>query len=293
MLRIKPECVPCTIQIGLKTARYASNNPEVHRRVVQALAKRLAHVSWEECPFEFAFVVQETVFNVSGIRDPYFEVKRDSNRRALSLYLGIKRIISTSENPLKLAAKFAALGNFLDFTMYPEIDLELMSSDIGNMDFIVRGFDKFEEYVRDAEKLIYFLDNAGEIVFDKILVETMMDVRGRAFENITIVPKEESLVNDATVNDVEEVSFTELPNVVVKPVGSGRKSAPYPRSRDVKKWIEEHDLVIFKGQANFELFLDEPDAFFILVTKCPIVAGVLGVSQGSMVLTHSSYLSKT
>ncbi|MCD6536228.1 MAG: DUF89 family protein, partial [Thaumarchaeota archaeon] len=82
-------------------------------------------------------------------------------------------------------------------------------------------------------------------------------------------------------------------NVVIKPIGSGRKRAPYPRSREVSDWIKEHDLVIFKGQGNLELFLDEPDTFFILVAKCPIIAGVLGVPQGSLVLKYSSSPSKT
>ncbi len=293
MLKIRPDCIPCTLSSALRMARRASSDPEAHKRVVQIMTEKLAHISWDESPFELAFVIQETIFNVTGVRDPYFEVKRDSNRRAAELYPKMRELISSSENPLETAVKLAAAGNSIDFGVYSEVDLDSVLSKAENLDFSLKDLSEFERRVKDAEKLLYFLDNAGEIVFDKILIETMIEFRRNKFRKITLVPKEEPLLNDATVHDVEEAGLTELPNVVIKPVGSGRKSAPYPRSSEVRNWLKEHDLVIFKGQGNLELFLDEPDTFFILVAKCPIIAEALGVPRESLVLRYSPPLSKT
>lgn len=293
MLKIRPECIPCTISGALRMARHASRDLEAHKKVIQIMAEQLAHVSWEESPPDLAFIAQEVVFNVTGVRDPYSKVKEKSNRKVMGFYPEMKRLISSSRNPLQTAAKLAALGNSIDFGVYSEVSLESIFSKIEGLNFTLQDIEEFKRRIKDAEKLIYFMDNAGEIVFDKVLIETMADFRGRWFKKITIVPKEEPLLNDATVVDVEEVSLTRLPNVVVKPVGSGRKYAPYPRSNEVRNWIREHELAIFKGQVNFELFLDEPDAFFILVAKCPVTAGALGISQGGLVLVHSSHLSKT
>jgi len=287
MLKIRPDCIPCTLSSALRMARRASSDPEQHKQVVQIMTQRLAHISWNESPFELAFAIQEAVFKVTGVRDPYSEVKKESNRDALELYPKMKKLISNSKNPLETAAKLAAAGNSIDFGVYSEVDLDSVIVKAERLEFAIKDFDEFEKRVKGAEKLLYFLDNAGEIVFDKLLIETMLEFRGGRFREITLVPKEEPLLNDATIADVQEVGLNKLPSVVIKPIGSGRKRAPYPRSREVSDWIKEHDLVIFKGQGNLELFLDEPDTFFILVAKCPIIAEVLGIPRESLVLRYS------
>ncbi|MDW8021949.1 MAG: ARMT1-like domain-containing protein [Nitrososphaerota archaeon] len=293
MLKIRPECIPCTIFSALRMARYASSDLEMHKRVVRIMMERLVNVSWEEIPSDLAFEAQEVVSEVTGVRDPYSVVKKWSNKRAMELYPEMKKLVSCSENSLEMAVKLAALGNSIDFGYYSEVDLESILSKIGNMNFALLDLDEFERQVVDAEKLIYFVDNAGEIVFDKVLIETMIDLRRRLFRRVTIVPKEEPLLNDATVVDVEEIMLNKLPNVVVKPIRRERKTDPNLRIEGFRDWIRDHDLAVFKGQVNFEFFLDEPDAFFILIAKCPIIADTLGVPQGSPVLVHSPHLSKT
>ena len=287
MLRIKPECLPCTLNSALRLVKHATDDIEMQRKAVTEAAEKLSKVTWKESPLELTFMIQRVVFELTRVRDPYAEIKKRSNAEILAAYPKLKKVVAESGDPLKMAAKLAAAGNALDLGAYSKINLNEPLKKARTEGFVIDDYEEFRKSVLRAETLIYFLDNAGEAVLDRLLIEVMLDVKDKPFKRITIVPKEIPLLNDVALDDVEEVKFDELPNVVVRSVGDGFGAAPHPRSNVVKDWMRNHDLVLLKGQGNFETFLDYSGVFFLLVAKCPVVAGALKAPQGSLILKYS------
>ena len=287
MLKIKPECLPCTLSTGVRMTKIATCNLELQRLAAQEIARRLGEVTWEEAPLDLSYIIQHIVARITGVRDPYQEIKRRSNLAILRCYEELKARIRGATDPLEAAVKLAIAGNIIDLGPYAEVDLDQPLKRISN-NLAINDFLSFRRSVMESRSLLYFLDNAGEIVFDKLLIETMIDIRGRFFDRVGLVVKEGPLVNDATLEDAVEIGLTKIQNSSIMLVGDGRGAAPSFRSREVENWINDYDLVIFKGQANFEIFEDKC-GFFMLIAKCPVVAEALGVKVGDMILKHSAY----
>ena len=286
MLKIRPECIPCTLSTGVRMAKIATDDPALQRRIVSELLRRFSEVTWDEIPPDLSYLAQEVVKDVTGVSDPYKEIKKRSNSIALKHYPYLEERVAKSLDPLEEAVRLSIAGNLIDFGPYSEVDFEQPFRKASE-EFAINDYEPFRRSVLTSRSLLYFLDNAGEIVFDKLLIETMIKVRGRPFDRVSLVVKEAPLINDATLEDAEEVGLTAIPRASIKLVGDGRGRAPSFRSSEVKSWVREHDLTIFKGQGNLEAFKDVSGAFFLLVVKCEIVAKALGVRVGGLVLRYS------
>jgi len=286
MLKIRPECIPCTLFTGVRMAKIATDDLALQRRVVSELSRRFSEVTWDEVPLDLSYLAQRVVKNVTGVSDPYKEIKKKSNSLALEHYPDLEGRVAESPDPLEEAVRLSIAGNLIDFGPYSEVDFEQPFRKASE-EFAINDYELFKRSVLTSHSLLYFLDNAGEIVFDKLLIETMIKVRGRPFDKVSLVVKETPLINDATPEDAEEVGLTAIPRASIKLIGDGRGKAPSFKSSEVKSWVREHDLTIFKGQGNFETFKDLSGAFFLLMVKCEVVAKALGVRVGSLVLRYS------
>lgn len=286
MLRIRPECLPCTLSTGVRMAKLATQNPELQRLAVRELARRLSNITWDEAPIDLSYIAQRVIEEVTRVQDPYEEIKRKSNSAVLKHYADLKASVRSATDPLEAAVRLAIAGNLIDFGPYDKVDLEQPFRKASE-DLVINDYEIFRRAVMKSSSLLYFLDNAGEAVFDRLLIETMIEVRGTPFEEVRLVVKEGPLVNDVTLKDAKEIGIDNIWNSSFMLIGDGSGSAPSFRSDEVKEWIKKHDLVIFKGQANFEIFKDEAGSFFLLIVKCPVIAEVLGVGVGDMILRCS------
>lgn len=287
MLKIKPECIPCNISIMIKTSRYATSDEEMQKRILQRALIYLAGLTWEESPMDVSSDLQDIIGELTGVIDPYREIKERSNEAALRCMSRAREMIWESDDPLRTAVKIAVAGNTIDFGTYSGVDPEMSMKIAESARFSIDNYDDFSSRVLEAKRLLYFLDNAGEAIFDGLLINTMIDVRGRPFEKITLVGKERPLMNDVTLDDLKKLGFQDLPNAVIKGIGCGRKARLHARSPEIKKMFNSHDLIILKGQGNFEMFHDECNAFFLLVVKCDVVGEVLNAGKGSLILKYS------
>jgi len=288
MLRIRPECIPCIFSTGIRIAKMATCDPELHRLAVSEMARRLSRITWNEVPLELSYIVQRIIEEITRIHDPYQEIKHKSNRIFLDKYEDLKSLVAGAADPLEAAVRLAIAGNDIDFGSYTVMDFKQpVKKAFKNL--AIDDYTEFRQAVMKSRSLIYFLDNAGEIVLDKLLIETMNDIKKRSnqFNEISFVVRESPVLNDVTLNDVIEVGLTDLQNVSVMSVGDGGGDAPSFRGDEIRRRINKYDLVIFKGQANFEIFEDMSRSFFLLTVKCPLVAGILGVEVGSMILKYS------
>ncbi len=272
------DCVPCCIRQGLNTIRHISDDGDQHREVVHRIVTRLVGVTLEQTPAALSDVAYRVVEEVTGNPDPYLEEKRQSNAEALAIYDELARHVTTSDDPLKTALKLAIMGNLIDkgigHGLDPEVDIEAA---------LVRAFahDDYAELKRElaeARTVVYLGDNAGEIVFDKLVVEQLQG------KDVTFVVKSRPIINDAMMADALQVGMDEVARVIEN--GSGRIGTDLDDiSDELRTLLDGADVVISKGQGNFETLADAPfERYFLLTAKCDCVAHVLGVSFRDAVL---------
>ena len=287
MFKIDLECVPCNLSIVIRSSRYATSDLGKQKEILKRALAELNDLSWRENPMDISSDLQEIIEDVVGVVDPYREIKERSNEVALKYAPRIRRMIEESDDPLRTAVKIAAAGNLIDFGAYSKVDLDAPIKNAEKAEFIIDDYEKFSRKVLEAKRLLFFFDNAGEVIFDKLLIETMIKVRGKPFERMTFVGKEKPLLNDVTSEELRRLGFSDFPNSEIKSIGCGKNAKLHARSMEVDKWFMDHDLVILKGQGNLEMFSDKSRVFFLLVAKCVVVSRFLGVKPGSFILKYS------
>lgn len=262
-----------------------SDDEGVHRRVLEAVMEKMSTFSLTATPPEMAMVVHQTVREVTGNDDPYRLVKERSNHRALELYPLMKKIIGASDDPLLASCKIAAAGNSIDFGV-PSESFEdyhsLIESALSSL-FMVDHYDEFVGRLSHASSLLYLGDNAGEIVFDRAFIEEMRNFRDI---EVTFVVRGAPIINDATHEDARYVGMDRAAYVI-------SNGTDYPGtvvrhcSREVQGLFRSADLIIAKGQGNYEsIDGDRGNLFHLFKVKCPVVAGQLKVNVNTMVFMN-------
>ncbi len=227
---------------------------------------------------ECARDIQSLYRSVLNDPDPYRAVKRDSNDTVLAMYNDLEYLVRNSDDPLITAMKLAIAGNIIDFAVNDHCDLHGTVDKVLNSGFAVDHTRQLREALSKATKVLYIGDNAGEIVFDKLLVSKI------AHPGLTFSVRGAPAINDATMEDAEYVGMTSLTRVISS--GYDDPTTIVSRSGDeFRRCYEEADLIISKGQGNLEGLIGEHDRriFFLLMVKCDVIAEYLGVEKGSYV----------
>jgi uncharacterized protein with ATP-grasp and redox domains len=234
-----------------------------------------------------AHEIHKIVRNFIKEKDPYEKVKKESNDLVLKIYPELKIKVETNKDPLITAIRLAIAGNIIDYGALEEFNIRQMIKAVLKEKFSIDDYKKFRQNLKNAQTLLFFADNAGEIVFDKLLLETIL--KKKELQKIRFVVKGGPIINDAIIHDTVYVGLNTLPNIEFLTISNGEPGTGPPRDSEiVKKWIEEHDLVISKGQGNYEGLSEYNNIFFLLIAKCPVIAFDLGVKKFDMVLKYQS-----
>jgi len=284
-MKLNLDCIPCFQRQALQAVRFISDDEKLHERVLREVAKKLLESNWDSTPPELAHQIHSIVKRITNENDPYKEVKRESNDLVLKMYPELKEKVKKSREPLRTAVRLAIAGNIIDFGVPQEFNLEETIREVLKKKFAIDDYKKLKEKLKDAETLLFFVDNAGEIGLDKLLVETFLETK--KLEKIDFVVKGGPIINDATLEDAVYMGLDGLPNSEFLAISNGEVgTGPARSSQTVKRWIKEHDLVISKGQGNYEGLSEHNGLFFMLMVKCPIIASDLGVEVGDIILEY-------
>lgn len=281
------DCIVCIIKQALKAARLATNDQRIQEEALRRVMLRLTEVKWTGTPPQLvrASRVAELIVELTGVDDPYKELKKMSNDEALAIVNEVRALIASQEDPLRAAVKVAIAGNIIDFAAVETYDLKETIEKVLKQEPAVDDYDRLREEILYADTLLYFADNAGEIVFDKLLIEEMIKIRKKPFKKISFVVKGGPIINDATIEDAVYVGLDKLPNIEFKKISNGRPgTGPERTSPEVLSWIKSHDITISKGQGNYEDLSSVEGVYFLLIAKCPVVAEDLGVKIGDIVI---------
>jgi len=214
-----------------------------------------------------------------GIADPYAGAKKHANETSLRILPRLERLVSEAQDPLRTAMRVSGAGNFLDFAVLTKECID------GKMEEILAGIDRplpdeteFGYFRRDLEngkKLLILGDNAGEIVFDTVLVKTLKQCYPG--KEILYVVRGGIAQNDATMEDAEISGMTKL----VRVIGNGSQIPGTELaycSGELLSHLKTADLILSKGQANFEtLAMCGMNIYYMFLCKCPKFTRRFGV----------------
>ena len=200
------------------------------------------------------------------------------------MYPYLKQLINGTDDHLYTAAKLAIAGNIIDFGAKERFDLRKTITTVLETPLRIDHYENFRKKINSTNSLVYLADNTGEIVFDKLLLETIL--KERDIKDITFVVKGAPFLNDAMLGDALEIGLDEISQLNFVEINSfsPEDESNGGENQEFLTLLKKSDMVISKGQANFENFHNHEYIFFLLMVKCPLVANHLDVPEGSTVL---------
>jgi len=265
-----------------RAGRIAKCAPEQHAELLRRVGAICAQTDLSCSPAVLSQSVYDELTRLTGNSDPYRDIKRDANRQALEVLPMVRERIATHADPLHAAIHVAAGGNLMDLGAGSAFDFQRDLDALLETPLVLDATDRFRQQLQPGTTLLYVADNAGEIAFDRLLIEQLLerDIR------VTLAVKAAPVINDVTLEDAETVGLTDLVPVVTtgaNDIGVNFEHA----SAEFIDHFRQSDIQFLKGQGNYESCDTEAvNGFFLLKAKCNVVAESLGVNIGASVFAH-------
>jgi uncharacterized protein with ATP-grasp and redox domains len=272
------DCYPCFLRQALEAARLAGADEAQQYRVLMEVAGEMRQFNLDSTPPEMAHRIHRITRRTAHNHDPYQRAKQASTRQALAMYPDLKALVAKAEDPLETAVRLSIAGNIIDLGMGPEHDnLESTVERVLAQPFAIGHLAAFREALISAQEVLFLADNAGETVFDRILIETLETP-------VTYVVKGGPILNDATREDAVEAGLDQVA-AIIDTGCDVPGTILHHCSPDFCQIFGQAELVIAKGQGNYEsLSGSGAPVFFLLQAKCPVIAQDLGVPVKSVIL---------
>ncbi len=284
-IKVYYNCGACFLRQAKEAIELSTDDEELKFKILQDVLAYLGeNFSKELSSNATGTRIHQYVKKETGCYDPYYDQKKAGNEIALSLMPKVREILKDNDG-LETYVKIAIVGNILDFgTFELGTDFESMIFEGLKKELLINEIDKFEEALRKYDKVLYLVDNTGEIVFDKLLIEKIREYG----VDVTVAVKERPILNDACMEEALEAGLDEVATLIT----TGSDSVGVVESMisdEFKEILLNSPFVISKGMGNFEglteMNFEGQDVFVLLCTKCPAISKELGIEEGSHVLT--------
>lgn len=264
-----------------------TDDEAVHEQVLREVLGMWSRMDMRQSPPAMAQKVHRVVRGITGVADPYLEVKDRFNRMAMAMVPELRKKIVESSDPMATAVRLSIAGNIIDFGVNSTVDEDALEATIARsltdpLDTV--ALEQFKEAVAGAGSILYLADNSGEIVFDRLLIEQM------PVEKVTLAVRGAPILNDVLMADAQMVGLTDLVEVIDNGTDAPGTILPLC-SESFRRRFETADLIVAKGQGNFETLSDtDRDVFFLLQPKCAVLAEHLGSELGRLIVVRSGMM---
>ena len=283
-MRIGLECIPCFVRQAFEAVSLVTDDEKIKERILRQVVYRLANESFDKTPPSVGGDIHRIIRCLSGDCDPYLDIKKDANALVMGLMPSLEQRIQSSSDPFETAVRLAIAGNILDCGQGNHVGKQKVNETVSQcLDQPIRKdtIKELGEEIRKASNIMYLGDNAGEVFFDRLLIEQLKGYP------ITFVVRGAPTINDALLDDASIAGLDTLVKVIDN--GSDAPGTIVEEcSEEFRSNFEEADLIIAKGQGNYETLSDgKKTIFFLLKAKCPAIAKHIGCREGDMVVAKN------
>jgi uncharacterized protein with ATP-grasp and redox domains len=285
------DCLPCLLNQSLRVAREVTRDEAMQKKVMDRVAQMIPELPLGLKPPEMTRLGYRIINEITGNNDPFRRIKDEANQAVLAACPRLKKLVPDTADELFTACRLAMAGNSID--LGPKFECgsvtDIIEAAGRPMPLAINDFDWFSSNIRNAQHLLYLGDNAGEIVFDRLFIEEIQRVKNI---EICFVVRGSPVINDVTVEDALAVGMDKVARVI-----SNGSDAPgtilAECSPELKRLYHSADIIISKGQGNYESLEDEPgNILFLLRAKCSLIANSLGVKVGDYVIKRQENIIK-
>jgi uncharacterized protein with ATP-grasp and redox domains len=279
------ECKLCMIKSFEKLLTEKSAGIKIKDKLLRRISDYVYGVDSELITPEAAREINRMLTETLNIYDLHKEEKLKSNNIALDHYSRFRELVLKSSNPFDAALRLSIAGNIMDYAACPEFFVnseqyfDKIINEVLTTEFAIDNSKELEKEIHNSKTLLLLGDNAGEIVLDKLLLETI------GHPNVFYAVRDKPVINDVTAEDAYYTGINTLARII-----SNGYDAPSTiiekASAEFISVYDDADLVISKGQGNFEGLASNTreDLFFLLIVKCDVIARLLGVKKGDYVV---------
>ena len=270
--RLHPQCLKCLLGKHLNAAPKEAGEKE-QTEYIQRLLRLLGHADPQTAAPVMLRQIEKLQEEMFGCAMDWPAIKRHYNAKMLEKEPGVRENIQRASDPFRAALQYAMTGNYIDFGTLQKVDdaeLDAFLADAENIPLPEEILTALKNDVLNAQRIVYLTDNCGEIVLDKLLMETMLAMNPAA--KMQVILRGENVVNDVTVEDAYQVGLDQIAPVM----GNGTDIAGtwMPSiSKEAKEMLESADVIIAKGQGNFEtLYFCGLNVYYLFMCKCTMFA---------------------
>ncbi|MFP4529566.1 MAG: damage-control phosphatase ARMT1 family protein [Candidatus Kapaibacterium sp.] len=289
-MKIEPECIPCALNSfnrGLGETRLAADEKMAE---VKAMLARMAAAESEMSPPGLGRIVHRRIKEFLGIDDPFAEEKRHFNELMMDKYDKFRENVWNSPDKFTAALNLALFGNVIDFGLLTRLGIEELIERGEEIQPAIDHSENLRAGILKSNNILYLGDNCGEIVLDRLLIEAIIEEFGP--KDITFATRGMPIINDITRRDAEFVGIDKIARVIDNGYDAPGTILEYC-SREFRQAFERAELIIAKGQGNFESLTESPaNIYYLLTAKCPVVARWFGVSKGARIVASARKMNR-
>jgi uncharacterized protein with ATP-grasp and redox domains len=291
-MQLEPECIGCLFNQMLRAFKLVK--PDTAReKVLRAQKKLMEYLMKVDINGTASPIIGKTAYGLVaetlGIKDPYFNLKKRYNQIALEFYDEAQNIVNDAKDPLMRALIISALGNTVDLATQHKIDFIEDMKTFSSKVFVINDYTQFKFALEKSDHLLILGDNCGEIVFDKLLIETIQQL----LPNLKIIYSVRSapIINDATIDDAKMVGLDKIVKII--------ESSPTPgieldtSTKEFKRYFYlQGGIMLSKGQGNFEslykLPIPQKEVYYLLKAKCVLMERIFQVKIGDLIFKRKT-----
>lgn len=276
-MKLHIECFSCMLRQTTMTLDRVDMPDDIKMDCMFKVLDEIKAADPDKTPAHITTYIYRKIIEYAKV-DPYRKIKHQYNEIALKMIPELTTLIKRSSDPLWTACRIAIAGNIIDFGIFKEFDIEAVIKRALKPNIALDEYVRFKQHLAKVDNILYLLDNAGEAVFDMLLIKLLIDM-GHV---VTAVVKGSPIINDVTIEDAIEIGLTDICKVIDN--GSDAVGTILmwcsPTFVDI---YNNAELIISKGQGNFEsLYNEERNIFYLFQAKCDVISRWLNLEKGSM-----------
>jgi uncharacterized protein with ATP-grasp and redox domains len=285
-MRTKDECISCLRRQTRTFSNIMTDDSLIKEKIIDFGYSEIERCNYHETAPKITADIFHHALRLTGLIDPYKKEKIFSNNIATEVVKNLKlEEMVKGENGFEHAVKLSIAGNIIDFSALEEVEDEYIYSTVKkSLDAKLFNLDpkQFEKDIKNANKIMFIADNAGEIVFDQLLLSKI------DLSKVVFVVKQGPIINDATIEDCKMIGLDEQVHIIDNGTAIQGCDLRFCSEEFIKEF-EQAELIISKGQANYETLEDIKDRniYFLLMAKCQTVADNIGCNKGEYVLINN------